>query len=275
MSQLLQVEIISNANPAPNVYVLELDAPTLAQEARPGQFLHLHCASGQDPLLRRPISIHGVNRQTGRVLVMFQLAGRGTALLAERRDGLLEVMGPLGHGFTLVRAGQTGPTAGSGKGKIIVLGGGIGAAPLFFLLQELAAANGHEAPPVRVLLGARSAAQLLTVEPAATLGYQVQIATDDGSAGLHGPVTWLLAEELKQPAEFVYACGPASMLKAVCQLLAEAGVPGEVALEERMACGIGACLSCVCATRQAGGEEHYRRVCVDGPVFNAAEVVWR
>ncbi len=268
MSQLLQVEITGNSNPAPNVYVLELFAPNLAEIARPGQFLHIRCASGNDPLLRRPISIHAVNRQTGQVRIMFQVAGRGTELLVDRRDGMLDVIGPLGRGFTLGRERQT-----DSPGDIIVIAGGIGAAPLFFLLQELAAVN--EAPRVKVLLGARSAEQLLTVELVAALGYKIQVATDDGSAGQHGPVTGLLEEELRQQAEYVYACGPTPMLKAVCLLLSQAGVPGEVSLEERMACGVGACLSCVCPTREAGGEENYRRVCVDGPVFNAAEVVWR
>jgi len=268
MSQLLLAEITGNSNPAPNVYVLELYAPILAENARPGQFLHIRCAAGNDPLLRRPVSIHAVNRQTGQVRIMFQAVGRGTELLAGRQDGPLDVMGPLGRGFTLGRERQTGDPGG-----IIVVGGGIGAAPLFFLLQELAAAN--VAPRVKVLLGAKTAEQLLAVELAAALGFKVQIATDDGSAGLHGPVTGLLEKELKQPAEFVYACGPAPMLKAVCLLLDRAGVPGEVSLEERMACGVGACLSCVCPTREDGGEENYRRVCVDGPVFNAAEVIWR
>ena len=280
MSQLVKVEIAGNSSPAPNIYVLELFAPTLAENARPGQFLHIRCAEGNDPLLRRPVSIHAVNRGTGLVRIMFQVVGRGTEMLARRQDGLLDVMGPLGHGFTWgqerQRRANTAPAAVNGgitnPGGIIVVGGGIGAAPLFFLLQELAATQA--APRVKVLLGARSADQLLTVELVAALSFKVQTATDDGSAGLHGLVTDLLAEELRQKTEYVYACGPAPMLKAVCTLLDHAKVPGEVSLEERMACGVGACLSCVCRVREPGGVENYQRACVDGPVFSAAEVVW-
>lgn len=280
MSRLMQVEIAGNSNPAPNIYVLELFAPTLAENAQPGQFLHIRCAQGNDPLLRRPVSIHAVNRGTGLVRIMFQVVGRGTEMLARRQDGLLDVMGPLGRGFTWGQARQsctnTVPAAVDGStsnpGCIIVVGGGIGAAPLFFLLQELAVTEA--ASRVQVLLGARSADQLLTVELVAALGFGVQIATDDGSAGFHGLVTYLLAEELRQKTEYVYACGPAPMLKVVCRLLGQAKVPGEVSFEERMACGVGACLSCACRVREPGGEENYKRACVDGPVFSAAEVAW-
>jgi len=280
MSQLVQVEIAGNSSPAPNIYVLELFAPTLAEIAQPGQFLHIRCAQGIDPLLRRPISIHAVNRETGLVRIMFQVVGRGTEMLARRQDGLLDVLGPLGRGFTWGQDRQSrtnpipAPVDGSttNQGNIILVGGGIGAAPLFFLLQELAATQA--APRVKVLLGARSADQLLTVELAAALGFKVQIATDDGSAGFHGLVTDLLAEELRQKTEYVYACGPGPMLKVVCTLLSQAKVPGEISLEERMACGVGACLSCVCRVREPGGEENHQRACVDGPVFSAAEVVW-
>lgn len=280
MSQLVQVEITGNSSPAPNVYVLEVFAPEVADKARPGQFLHIRCGEGNDPLLRRPVSIHSVNRKTGLVRIMFQVVGRGTALLAARQDGPLDVLGPLGRGFggqALQSCKKTSPAPVEGDlegpGAILVVGGGIGAAPLFFLLQELAVTEA--APRVKVLLGARSADQLLTMEQATALGFKVQIATDDGSAGFPGLVTYLLAEELRHKTSYVYACGPAPMLKAICMLLEHSGVPGEVLLEERMACGVGACLSCACRVREPGGEEINKRACVDGPVFSVAEVVWK
>ncbi len=283
MSHHVKVEITGNSSPAPEVFMLELFAPEIAAASRPGQFLHIRCGEGNDPLLRRPISIHSVNRRTGLVRVMFQVVGRGTALLAERQDGFLDVIGPLGSGFTLPGdchgAGNFGSVKkglfekGPGKaGSILVVGGGIGAAPLFFLLQELASSDA--APRVKVLLGARSADRLLTMEQATALGFPVRVATDDGTAGLKGPVTYLLADELMRDVEFVYACGPAPMLKTACTLLEQAKVPGEVSLEERMACGVGACLSCVCKVREAGEKDNYKRACLEGPVFDAAEVVW-
>ncbi|MCG8403265.1 MAG: dihydroorotate dehydrogenase electron transfer subunit [Firmicutes bacterium] len=280
MSQLMQAEITGHSSPASGVYMIELFSPEVAAGARPGQFLHIRCGEPGVHLLRRPISIHAVNRNAGLVRIMFQVAGRGTALLAQKQDGLLDIMGPLGHGFTLnqARHKDKNPTLAESSGgrdqpgSIIVAGGGIGAAPLFFLLQELAATEA--APRVKVLLGAARAALLLTVEQAVALGFGVQIATDDGSAGFPGLVTYLLAEELRHKTDFVYACGPAPMLRTVCTLLERAGTPGEVSLEERMACGVGACLSCVCRVRPAGGSELHQRVCVDGPVFSAAEVAW-
>lgn len=272
MSQLVQAEITGHSSPAPGVYVLEFYAPQVAAEARPGQFVHIRCAEGTDPLLRRPISIHAVDRNSGLVRIMFQVVGRGTARLAEKQDGVLDVLGPLGNGFGGQALHNCINNACTENGATVVMGGGIGAAPLFFLLQELAA--GEAASRVKVLLGARSADQLLTMDQAVALGFKVQIATDDGSAGLRGPVTYLLAEELRQKTGYVYACGPAPMLKTVCTLLEQAGVPGEVSLEERMACGVGACLSCACRVREPGGDETYRRACVEGPVFKAGEVVW-
>ncbi|AGL02428.1 dihydroorotate dehydrogenase electron transfer subunit [Desulfoscipio gibsoniae] len=268
MSQLVQAEITDCREPAPGVWVTEFLAPSLAQAAMPGQFLHIRCGEGSDPLLRRPISIHSVDRLSGRMKIMFQVVGKGTAWLAGRRDGFLDIMGPLGRGFTVF----TGEQASHNYNRFIVVGGGIGAAPLYFLLQEIARA-GH-AQRVKVLLGARNAHQLLIPDAAEELGFAVRVATDDGSAGHRGLVTDLLAEELQRKPDYVYACGPSPMLKVLCAMLNDAGVPGEVSVEERMACGVGACLSCVCRVKDANGMEIYRHACVDGPVFSAGEVIW-
>jgi len=270
MSQLVQAEITDCQEAAPGVWVTELLAPTLAQVAVPGQFLHIRCGEGSDPLLRRPISIHAVYSQAGRIDIMFQVVGKGTGWLASRREGLLDIIGPLGRGFTVFSGEQASLTGADPH--LVVVGGGIGAAPLYFLLQELARA-GH-VQSVKVLLGARSADQLLILNAAKLLGFEVCVATDDGSAGHHGLVTDLLAVELQHKPDFVYACGPEPMLKALCTMLQDAGVPGEVSVEERMACGVGACLSCVCRVKDATGLETYRHACVDGPVFAAGEVVW-
>lgn len=266
MAQLVQGEITGHMERAPGIFKLEFIAPSLAALAQPGQFLHIRCSEGNDPLLRRPISIHAVDRDRGRVSILFQVVGRGTALLARQKTGLLDVMGPLGRGFT------TGNHDFNGTGSIAVVGGGIGAAPLFFLLQELARCS--DPARVKVLLGARSADQILVKEEIENMGFFTELATDDGSAGYRGPVTELLLRRLPEGVSYIYACGPAPMLKAVCALLGEAGIPGEVSLEERMACGVGACLSCACQVKAEGGGTHYRRACVDGPVFPAGEVVW-
>lgn len=270
MSKLVQAEITDCFETVPGIWVTEFFAPSLAQEATPGQFLHIRCGEYSDPLLRRPISIHAVYRQSGLVKIMFQVVGKGTAWLANRREGLIDIMGPLGRGFNLYNVEQAG-LAGADP-RLMVVGGGIGAAPLYFLLQELARAD--HVQQVKVLLGARTAETLLISDAARLLGFAVSVATDDGSTGHRGLVTDLLAEELKQKTDFVYACGPSPMLKTLCGMLKDAGVPGEVSVEERMACGVGACLSCVCQIRDASGMETYRHACVDGPVFPAGEVLW-
>lgn len=274
MSQLFQAKITGRGEIRPGVYLLEMAAPALARLAQPGQFLHIRCGEGNDPLLRRPISIHAVNRQEGLVKILFQVVGKGTRLLANRHHGWLDIMGPLGRGFTLPGEQATSPAKGL-SGNLLVAGGGMGMAPLYFLLQELK--DRVDLHRVEVLLGAAGADLLLVGHEVEKMGFNVQVATDDGSAGHRGTVVDLLAARLQRPGErtgFVYACGPRPMLKAVCSQLTTAGVAGEVSVEERMACGVGACLSCACQVRDAGGLKTYRRACLDGPVFPAGEVVF-
>jgi len=153
LAQLVQSEITGFMEKAPGVFMLEFMAPGVATAARPGQFLHIRCSEGNDPLLRRPISIHAVNRDRGRVSILFQVVGRGTAWLARQKTGVLDVIGPLGRGFTIDTSSL------KGEGSVAVVGGGIGVAPLFFLLQEFARMS--DPTRVKVLLGARSVSQLL------------------------------------------------------------------------------------------------------------------
>ncbi|OAT86735.1 dihydroorotate dehydrogenase electron transfer subunit [Desulfotomaculum copahuensis] len=265
-------EVLENREVAAGIRLLWLDAPAVCRAAAPGQFVHVRCAENLDPLLRRPLSIHAVERGKGRMALLYQVAGRGTALLAARRPGdRLDVLGPLGHGFTIPAPGR----------RMALVGGGIGAAPLFFLCQELAErdVSGY------ILAGARSREQLIVPSlPAAgppdewlAPGRFVRrAATDDGSAGHHGPVTDLLAPLLAgREVDAVYACGPRGMLQAVCALLKRYRVPGQVSLEERMGCGVGACLACACRTAgEDGRPSGYQRVCVEGPVFAADAVLW-
>lgn len=287
----LQAQIVAHHRVAPETGLLILHAPEICLSARPGQFVHIRCGSTLDPLLRRPLSIHAVQREKGLLALLYRVVGRGTRLLAAARPGeRLDVLGPLGRGFDPPGAGR----------PVALVAGGIGAAPLFFLLQELAerGAGGH------LLIGARSREQLsvgrgaagtgilqahhFTVPvlaesdprrnrpmPAAAPGrWVLHQATDDGSCGHHGPVTDLLLPLLQgRRVEAVYACGPRPMLRAVCALLARYDTPGQISLEERMGCGVGACLACACKTA-AGDGAAYRRVCVDGPVFDARAVLW-
>lgn len=243
----------------PGYRLLQMDAPQIARTARPGQFLHIKCSDTQDPLLRRPVSIHLVEKNKGVTGILYRESGRGTARLAAFTH--LDIMGPLGSGFRL-----PGPGA-----KALVVGGGIGIAPLYFLLQELSAAG----LKVDVILGAASVSHLLRVQEIRTLGHQVQLATGDGSKGHHGLVTDLCTGPVMAGIDNVFACGPHPMLRALAQITKRYQIHAQFSLEERMGCGIGACLACACKTH-AGNPEGYKysHVCTDGPVFSASEVVW-
>ncbi|MGB9802787.1 dihydroorotate dehydrogenase electron transfer subunit [Desulfofundulus sp.] len=259
----ITADVVQQEQVGTGQYRLTLSAPLIASSAAPGQFILVRCNDGLDPLLRRPLSIHGVNREKGQLFLLYQVKGRGTALLAAKRKGeQLKVMGPLGRGFTLLEPGR----------RVILVGGGIGVAPLVFLGQELVQRNNR----VYLLLGARSAEQLPVEKGVYAVPFELSVATDDGSRGYHGPVTHLLEKMLATGgADMVYACGPRDMLRETALLLARYGVPGEFSLEERMGCGVGACLSCVCKTAGKGSEPfQYRRVCVEGPVIPVEQLVW-
>lgn len=259
MSTALLVEavVLSTERVAPDHHRLVLHAPDVARAARPGQFVMVRCGFCWDPLLRRPFSVAGVDREAGTVTLLVRVVGRGTALLAGAAPGhVLSLLGPLGRGFTLPAGGES----------VAVIGGGMGLAPLLFVVDELLARGCR----VRVLAGARSRAYLFVPEPVP--GCEVLVATEDGSAGRLGPVTVLLSFVGPEVRRY-YACGPREMLRAVAAEMERRGLPGEVCLEERMACGVGACRSCVCRVRRGGGAA-WAAVCAEGPVFPAGEVCW-
>jgi len=248
-------QVRTNIGVADGHRLLTLICPEVAQTAVPGQFLQIRVSvSGQDPLLRRPICVAAAREDE--VDIVVRVAGRGTDLLARETPGaFVDLLGPLGRGFT--RPGRHEPVA--------LVGGGVGVAPLHFLLTSLA-----DPSRVRVLLGARTRA-LLPRLPGLSGLEGLRIATDDGSEGHHGTAADLLAGVLEtDPPHRVYACGPQPMLAAVARLCIQRRIVCEVSLEERMACGIGVCMGC--AVPMAGGG--YTRACREGPVYDARAVKW-
>ena len=253
------------------VFSLWLEAPDVARRVRPGQFLNVKVSAGRDPLLRRPISVCDVERN--RVRLVFRVVGRGTAILAHTRTGdELDVLGPLGR-----------PAPDLHNKDVLLCGGGIGTAPLLFLARRLRPTN-----RLRVLLGARSKAELLLAKEFRALGAQVAIASDDGSAGFHGMVTELAEAEVRckksdvrcqksevrspkskvcGPPSVVFACGPRPMLADLVKRLDPIPVWGFV--EERMGCGTGICYCCA-LPKKGGG---HVRFCEEGPVVRLNEVV--
>jgi len=272
LSLVADAKVAKQMKIATGYYRLYLAAPEIAETARPGQFLHVRCSHTLDPLLRRPVSIHAVDREKGEVILFYRVAGRGTALLSENKRGdKISLLGPLGHGFSIPKR----------HARVFVVAGGIGIAPLYFLLQEMAA-FGIKA---EVFLGAATKKQLFFDKEIENFGHRVISSTDDGSAGYHGTVTDLFEEYVQKADKSgdvirrnndagVYGCGPYGMLKRLSEIIITAGISGEVSLEERMGCGVGACLSCACRTRGGENGVRYRRTCVEGPVFPAEEVVW-
>jgi dihydroorotate dehydrogenase electron transfer subunit len=222
--------------------------------------VQVRVADGTDPFLRRTFSICGSIPETGTLLLMVDAVGRGTRLLCGMAPGnTLNLIGPLGTAFDM--------TAGIGRTCVLVAGG-VGAAPLVFLEEHLGKAG---AGNTVFLMGGRTAEHLTIIDGLIDGSDRVLFATDDGSWEYRGLVTDLLEEKLPelQPG-VIYACGPQAMLRSVAEIARRSGIPCQVSLEERMACGIGACLGC--AVQLADGT--MARACKEGPVFNAEDIAW-
>lgn len=236
---------------AEGVYSMWLST-SIAKEAVPGQFVSLYCEE-HSRLLPRPISICEIDKKRSAIRLVYRLAGEGTReFSALQTDDEVKVLGPLGNGFPL-----------EGEHPIVI-GGGIGVPPMLELAKSLST-------KATIVLGYRDE-QLFLKEQFEDYG-QVEIATDNGSVGVHGTVVDVL-EQKQITGDVIYACGPKPMLAAVKRYAMEHDIKCYVSMEERMACGIGACLGCVCQTKQEDAHSHVHntRVCKDGPVFLAEEV---
>jgi dihydroorotate dehydrogenase electron transfer subunit len=310
-------KIVDHRRISADYYALKIQAPEIARAARPGQFVMIRLDDVHDPLLRRPFGFSRIvppRKKTqggpaeGWFEICYQVVGRGTARLTRLREGeRADVLGPLGRGFWREE----------GRERVILVGGGIGIAPLLPWAEELRGKRegrkgGAAKTRPEILLGGRDAQRLLGIREMKRMGLEPQVATEDGSAGLKGTATDLLEREVLRQgheATAIYACGPMAMLARVAQIAEQFDVPCQVLLESRMACGVGACLGCAVKVRAEGqeGEEslpaaekslcgsgedaertaeemtvriseaplfRYGRVCKEGPVFRAREILW-
>ncbi len=231
-----------------------IDEKEIALAARPGQFVSLYCKDGSR-LLPRPISICEIDRGAGKLRLVYRIVGAGTKEFSDFAQGdTIDVMGPLGNGFTL-----------EGE-KVLLIGGGIGIPPML----ELSKALSGQGKEVQMVLGYRDA--LFLNKEFESFG-KVYIATEDGCAGCKGNVIDAINEN-KLEADVIFACGPTPMLRGVKAYGEEKNIKTQISMEERMACGIGACLACVCKSKEVDHHTNVnnKRICKDGPVFYIDDV---
>ena len=240
---------------------LELEAEAIAGAAVPGQFVHVRVPGLERAALRRPFSIF--DARGGIVKILYKTVGRGTCEMNRLQAGdALQVIGPLGNGFPL-----------DPQGLPVLVAGGYGVAPLSFLADRL------KTGPGVLVAGGRTADDVLACEVFERLGWVIHVATQDGSRGDAGLVTVPLDRVLdemraKRQTPELYACGPDGMLRAVAERAIAAGCRGWLSMDKHMVCGVGACLACVQNLRRADGSTWIGRVCHDGPIFEARELVW-
>ena len=242
-------------------FLLRLESPLIADRSRPGQFIMVRVNAHHHPLLRRPFSVHSKNGKT--IEIFFQVAGLGTDLLSRKgMDETLDILGPLGKGFR---------AEAELKGKAVALvGGGRGIAPLYFLAQELRSSGAAS----RIFYGGKTQADLPLQNKLVDQGFDISCSTDDGSFGFRGFVSDLFKAELEEyTPERIFACGPEPMMKKISDAARQKKIPAEFSLESVMGCGFGACWGCVKRIKRGDGEE-WVKICEEGPVFSAEEIVW-
>jgi len=232
-------------------------ATKIAKKVDPGQFVNVKISPDPGPLLRRPFSVHKIKGPS--IKILYEVVGRATRILSEKKAGeYLDLIGPLGKGFSIINSRIS-----------IIVAGGIGVAPLVFLAEKIKKGK------TLVLIGAKTKDQILCEKDFRGLGCEVKIATNDGSKGFQGKVTELL-EQILHARRYtldsiaIYACGPRPMLEAISYISGEYHIAAQISLEEHMACGFGACFGCVINTK-----EGFQRVCKEGPVFAADQILWR
>lgn len=251
-----QILILNNKEIKSGHFILQLESSEIAKKSSPGQFLHIKCSHNSNSLLRRPFSIHKVIPEKSIIEILYRVVGKGTYSLSQRKKGeKINCLGPLGNGFKLKNTNTA-----------IVVAGGIGIAPLFFLVEKLAKSK------IIAFTGAKTKDEILCTDKLKKLGAEVDIATEDGSLGYKGMVGNLLNEKLSTinyQLSTIYGCGPKGMLKEVALLSEKYKISCQVSFEQFMGCGIGICNACVVKTKQG-----YKKVCKDGPVFNAEDIDW-
>ncbi|WP_085812501.1 dihydroorotate dehydrogenase electron transfer subunit [Geoanaerobacter pelophilus] len=262
--------VVSNVELSPNYFRMRMTAPQELLASAPGQFLMLKVTDAIDPLLRRPFGLFDVGTFTAEYAgcgaqtyceILYKVVGKGTKLLSALHHGdVVDLLAPLGRGFDLGPAGE----------EKVLVGGGVGLAPLYYLAKALV----ERGEKVRLFAGGRNRDDILCITEFERLGVETYVATDDGTLGESGFVTQVLERHLSKGMR-IFACGPTPMLDAVAKMSARHEVPCQVSMEAYMACGVGACLGCVMkGANHTEATPDYRCVCKDGPVFDSFDLQW-
>ena len=276
-----RAEILINQQVIQDHYRMVLKLDGNDKPVRPGQFFLIKANSDYDPLLRRPLSVHRISSRPNIIEFLYRVTGKGTQIMSRRSKGTsIDLLGPLGTGFRVPRS----------QSNFILVAGGIGVAPLVALSDELAKFRKRS---ITVILGAKTRSLLTCEQEFKEVGARVIVATEDGSQGDKALASEVLEDLIKEfdlrkstspftskdtslitigdyrPEVGLYACGPVGMIRSIAQIARHHRIQIQASLEERMACGIGACLGCAIKTRSG-----YKTVCKDGPVFDLEDIVW-
>jgi len=260
--EIVLTEVISNTELASGIFLIKLKAPYLAENACPGSFVMVQPDKGTDPFLRRPFTLCGISGDV--VELLFQVKGSGTDMMSKWEPGrTADLLGPLGNGFTVL----------DDLKNAYLVGGGMGIAPLLYLARHL----NKKGVDVKIFFGARSVSETIILDDLNLDGCELYYSTEDGSKGYKGFVTDQLKTVLEPNSAngfmnaSIFCCGPLKMSAKISETAAAFQLPCQVSLEERMACGVGACLGCVTCSNK----DTYKRVCVEGPVFKSTEIDWK
>jgi len=261
-------EISKNEEIQENCFLMKVKVVPSFENPLPGQFVMIRIAGLNDPFLSRPISIYSFFRgkNSCSIELLYRVVGKGTQILAGLIKGSqVEINGPLGNGFEISDV----------KENIVFIAGGIGIAPLSLLIENL-----HRRFPSSLMTlyyGAQRAAAVVGLDKLQNICHDFNVCTDNGSVGKKGLVTQVFQKDIKKFSPentVIYACGPKEMLKSLAKILSKSKFNCQVSLEERMACGTGACMGCAVAIKDQKGIFDYKRVCADGPVFNLRDIIW-